>query len=118
MATPSLNSNASLQGQIDELADHLERYVAGELSHTALHEHIERHFRAWEQDAAWQASPYAAGERAYWCAIWAAQHLADEEHWRDGLPQKEFPLLLPLLRHRGDLPKGWEGRRPSDANAI
>jgi len=118
MATPFVSNEARLQGQIDELADHLERYLAGELSHVGLQELIERHFGAWEQDPVWQAAEYAAGEHTYWCAIWAAQHLADEDHWRDGLPQKELSFLLPFLRDRHALPKGWDGRRPSDATAI
>ena len=118
MATPSLNNDTSLQLRIDELAGHLRRYVAGELSHSALQEQVERHFRAFAEDSAWRASPYAAGERAYWCALWTVQHLADEEHWQDGLPQRDLSFLLPLLRDRRDLPEGWDGRRPSDANAI
>ena len=65
----------------------------------------------------WHAAPYVPGEGVYWCALWTAQHLADGEHWRDGLPQRDLNVLFDALRDHRELPGGWQGRRPNEINA-
>ena len=111
-------SNTTVETKIHGLIAQLDDYLAGRLSHAAIQNHVEHHFRAWDADTSWRATPYASGERTYWCALWTAQHLADEEHWRDGLPQRDLSVLIDALRHRRELPDGWQGRRPDDINAA
>ena len=111
-------SNTTVETQIHGLITQLEDYLAGRLSHEDIQTRVEQHFKAWDTDAAWHAAPYAPGERAFWCALWTAQHLADDEHWKDGLPQRDLLVIIDALRHNRELPVGWQGRRPDDINAA
>ena len=76
---------------------------------------------AWELIDRWQAADidkatdYSPGESVFWCSIWTAQHLADEQHLEDQSFDEAFITLLSLLRSRSVLPDGYSGRRPADA---
>ena len=37
-------------------------------------------------------------EKEFWCSVWSTQHLATEDHWIDGVAQKELGLLLKVLK--------------------
>jgi hypothetical protein len=97
------------------LATMLEEYLAEGLSHSTASE------RAWSILESWTAAgvnaklPYVPGERVFWATVWALQHLADEEHWSDGITQRDLSSYLQLLNSGRDLPEGESARRPTDS---
>ena len=80
------------------------------------HEEIKSY--AWSVIDKWKdlnidvSKPYSEGEKELWCSIWSIQHLASEDHWLDGVAQKELGLLLKVLNNESALPTNYEGCRP------
>ena len=51
-------------------------------------------------------------ENIFWYAIWELQHLADEEHEKDGVLGKQITEILTYLKKEKELPEECFGRRP------
>jgi len=96
-----------------QLADNIRRYVSTEISHKNVVTYAWKVIDDWSTtDERVKSEPYMKGERAFWACIWSIIHLANEEHWKDGLPQRELPKLLEIMISNQDLPDGYEARRP------
>lgn len=94
------------------LAHTIASALAGEQPPEAVRESAEAIMDVWDN---WQGSAPGSllpGEESLWCAVWAAQHLGDSEHWADGVAQRELRILLPILERGGRLPSGYRARRP------
>ncbi|MHC4649180.1 MAG: hypothetical protein ACYTBJ_27330 [Planctomycetota bacterium] len=90
-----------------------ESYLAKETSHKQVTDYAWGIIKAWSTlEPAAKEGLYLEGERAFWATIWALIHLANEEHWRAGVPQKELPGLLEILKSGADLPPGYDAKRP------
>lgn len=95
-----------------ELARLIEEYLASNLGHDEIQRHIDKVFSNWENMNYPKSLPMLDGEKEFWCTFWAVQHLATEDHWADGVTQKELEQLLSVLNGVEELPPGYEGRRP------
>ena len=56
--------------------------------------------------------PYQDFEKEFWYAIWQMQHLADEEHDKDGLARKMLLDALDYLNDKKKMPESFTGMRP------
>lgn len=52
-------------------------------------------------------------QSAFWFAIWQIQHLASEEHKKDGTLERELKLTLEYLQNQRPMPPGTYGLPPS-----
>ncbi len=95
-----------------ELANVIEKYLATSIEHAEAQHHVNQVFSNWENEKFPASSPMVDGEKEFWCAIWATQHLATSDHWADGVTQKELDLLLNVLKGVEVLPESYEGLRP------
>ena len=93
------------------LISKLESYIAGDCSHLSVQELIRRIFNNWESVTN-KDSQYQENEEEFWCAVWSVQHLATEDHWQDGVAQKDLTSILHTLKENNGLPEGWCGKRP------
>ena len=57
--------------------------------------------------------PFEEIETALWYAVWQIQHLADEEHMKDGTLERELKTSLSYLLNQTSMPVGVYGLRPS-----
>ena len=101
-----------IQRERPVLAKQLEAYLAQRISHFEIQRHIDGVFESWEHVVQKDGEPYSLGENEFWCAVWATQHLASEDHWVDGIAQRELGLLQRVLDDKASLPAGYEGKRP------
>lgn len=101
-----------IQQEMPILTKKLEDYLAQRVSHADIQKHIDEIFVSWERIQPHESDPYAIGEKEFWCAVWAAQHLASKDHWADGVAQKELGILQKVLIGKALLPVGYEGKRP------
>jgi len=71
---------------------------------------------AWEIIDSWSSveanASYEPGEETFWCVVWSAQHLGDDEHVGDGAFARTMEELIPLLKNGGSLPEAPEGICP------
>lgn len=101
------------QRQRVRLLEILDGYLGGRVAHD------DASACAWEIITDWEASgmppetPLAAGEEVVWATVWALQHVADSEHWADGVTQRDLRRYVDLLRTGGELPPGETAQRPS-----
>ena len=107
-----MKANDFIQQEMPILAKKLEEYLAQRIAHADIQKHIDKVFESWEHVELHQNEPYATGEKEFWCAVWAAQHLASSDHWADGVAQKELGILQKVFIGKVLLPVGYEGRRP------
>jgi len=56
--------------------------------------------------------PFQDFEKEFWYAIWQIQHLADEEHEKEGLTRKIFIDALDYLQKKKRIPEVYIGMRP------
>ena len=96
-----------------QLRDNVKSYLSSKISHSDIS------IYAWKVIDDWavikeqvKSEPYIKGEQAFWACIWSIIHLANEEHEKDGLPQRELPKLLESMVSGGDLPEGYKAQRP------
>lgn len=59
---------------------------------------------------------YEETEKSFWFAIWQIQHLADEEHMKDGTLKRELKVVLKYLLNQKSMPPGIYGLRPPIKN--
>ena len=57
-------------------------------------------------------------ESVFWFAIWQLQHLAGEEHLKDGTLERELRITLKYLLNQIPMPVGTYGLRPSVNNKL
>ena len=107
-----MNSSSFIQKETKELIASLSGYLGQKISHGEIQAYIDRIFDKWEKVNIEVSSPYSPGEIEFWCSVWSTQHLASEDHWNDGVSQKELGILLKVLKGESPLPQGYEGRRP------
>jgi hypothetical protein len=91
----------------------LRKYLSEEIPHSDASECAWSIIDAWAESDIDPESAYATGERVLWGAVWALQHLADEEHWSDGVTQRDLSPYLELIASRGDSPECRDARRPT-----
>jgi hypothetical protein len=91
----------------------IQDYLVQRLSHEEV-KHL-----AWEIIDTWsgltdeaKAAPYLEGEKPFWATVWASVHLANNDHWDEGLCQEELGCLLQILKRGGELPAGHDAKRP------
>ena len=101
------------------LADHrpsllatLDSYLAGGLPHSAAQESAWLIIEAWMSAGLGHEESYVHAEDTFWATVWAIQHLADEEHWSDGVTGRELSRYQRLLADNEALPNREEGKRP------
>jgi len=56
--------------------------------------------------------PYHDFEKELWYAIWQIQHLADEEHEKEGMTTKVLSEALDYLKSKKKIPEAFVGTRP------
>ncbi|MGE5196270.1 MAG: hypothetical protein ACM3JI_02945 [Anaerolineae bacterium] len=56
--------------------------------------------------------PYQDFEKELWYTIWQIQHLADEEHEREGVTRKILSDALDYLQKKKKFPENFIGKRP------
>ncbi len=76
------------------------------------------------QEFAWQMIDYftfteekalpseVEGEKEFWYAIWLIQHLADEEHEKNGITERSLKDALDYLKKIKKIPINFKGERP------
>jgi hypothetical protein len=108
---------SDIQTFIENYKKTLMDMINGYLSGTVTHERIRNY--VWDIIDDWlskknklKSEPVAPGEREFWAAVWMIQHIADQEHWEEGLPQKYFPELLTYLNGHQEMPDTYSGGRP------
>ena len=101
----------NLTEEKDKLILKLENYLNGKLSHAEI------------SNIAWQTIDYftknkrdilpaeESFEREFWHAIWQIQHLADEEHWKDGTASRDLTKALSYLKGES-MPQELTATRP------
>lgn len=93
------------------LTEKVQAYLSGEIQHKDMANY------AWDLIEEGQklpkGEPYAPGEDTFWAIIWSLQHLADAEHWEDGVTQSTLKELLHFLETGACLPKNCTGTRPN-----
>ncbi len=97
-----------------ELISRIQSYLEGGVSHGDMFDYTCEIIDRWHElpdDV--RNAPYAEREKQFWTAIWTIQALASENHWADGLPQKEFPKVMKVLAGKEKFPKYCDGGRPS-----
>jgi hypothetical protein len=102
-----------IENRAERLTLSVKEYLEGVHSHQYMRE------MAWQTIEEWQAidvqtksMPYVNGEKAFWAIVWSLVHVTDEEHWTDQVPQRELPVLVEIVERRGDLPFGYDAKRP------
>lgn len=62
-------------------------------------------------------TPAGEAESIFWFAIWQIQHLASEDHKRDGTLERELKLTLEYLQNQKPIPSDIYGLPPSKKNS-
>ncbi len=106
-----MTASELINSEKSELVKILECYLAGACSHSTVQEKINQIFNKWEMVTD-KESTYQKHEETFWCAVWTSQHLASEDHWQNGITQKDLPTIVRLLKENSELPNGWSGKRP------
>ena len=109
-----MNASEFLAEFKPRLVETLRKYLGGELSHQDASDFSWSVISAWENRNMVLSNPYQKGEHVFWASIWSTQHLADEEHWKDGCTHRELGRYLHLLESNGELARDEEGNRPGD----
>ena len=52
------------------------------------------------------------GEKEFWYAIWLMQHVADEEHEKNGITKRSLKDALDYLKKIQEIPITFKGERP------
>lgn len=94
------------------LANVLGEYLTSNLHHDDVQEHVNCILADWDRLAKKSSTPFVEGEKAFWCAMWSTQHLASEDHWNEGVAQRDLAQLLAVLNGKESLPAK-TGRRAS-----
>ena len=95
------------------LSDAIQRYLDGATSHETIRDVAWSIIERWSSLAIEGETPESPDEEALWAAVWAVQHFADDEHWRDGVTRRSLEPLQIALRDRTALPTGWSAPRPN-----
>jgi hypothetical protein len=56
--------------------------------------------------------PYQDFEKVFWYTIWQIQHVADEEHEKEGITKKILSDALDYLENKKSMPENFIGLRP------
>lgn len=56
--------------------------------------------------------PYQSFEKEFWYTIWQIQHLADEEHEKEGITKRVLQEALEFLKENKKFPNIFTGTRP------
>lgn len=107
-----LNLQQFVEDKTEELGRVLDNYLAQNIQHGEVQRFVDSVFSDWEREGTKGAEPMVVGEKEFWCAVWATQHLATEDHWIDGVAQRELAFLLRVLKGEELLPASFDGRRP------
>ena len=102
-----------LSEYVPELINIVESYLNGKISHGQIYDYTCDVIDSWHKlGDVINKEVYEENEEQFWAILWTTQVLASERHWKDGLPQKELPVLLNVIKKSKKLPKGYEGKRP------
>jgi hypothetical protein len=101
-----------LESHTPTLIQTLEQYLRQSLSHEHASNFAWSTIEAWGELSISGKNPESSKEELFWAAIWALQHLADAEHWADGVTQRELAPLLNSLRTGLPIPEGVSAFRP------
>ncbi len=96
----------------DELASAIRKALTGEASPGSVRSAAEAVMAKWDSIKPEAPENMAKGEEVLWAAVWAAQHVGDMEHWKDGSAHRELMPLLASLEGKAALPNGWSAQRP------
>lgn len=91
----------------------LEDYLEGHLRHSDASDCAWEIISEWGVSGVAPDSPFAEGERALWGTVWTLQHLADQEHWGQGITQRGLAPYFEILRRGSDLPVDEVAERPT-----
>ena len=106
-----MNLKSFIQEEKEKLISQLSQYLSQNISNEEIQSHVNKVFDAWERMEIDNLA-YQEGEKEFWCSLWAIQHLASEDHWQEGVTQKDLGFLLSVLKGKSVLPESFEGRRP------
>ncbi len=107
-----MNLDNLIQVETKEFISILSGYLNQEITHIKIQAYIDRIFDKWENLNIDEGTPYSKGEKEFWCSVWSTQHLASEDHWKDGITQVDLGLILKVLKGQSVLPSGYTGKRP------
>ena len=93
------------------LISKIKSYLDAKITHQDMREFVDKIFDDWDNLQCDKTIDEVKGESSFWYALWTIQHLADEEHWKDGITKPELIKCLGFIE-KGHLPDGYIGRRP------
>ncbi len=107
-----MGSSDFVQEETKQLVAQLSGYLSQKVTHEEIQSYVESVVERWEKLNQEPNGPYSEGEKELWCALWSIQHLASEDHWSEGVTQKDLGFLLNVLRGESVLPPEYVGKRP------
>ena len=111
MAKQTTHSNF-LSLRSNELAELLRRYLKGEVDHSRAQELAWSVIDTWREFGIGDKTADTPEEEVFWATVCALQHLADSEHWAEGVTQRELKALHDSLVTGAPLPSGHNALRP------
>jgi len=95
----------------EELKKIIKQYFQGSQTYKDLYAFAWKKIESCEKkESLFNGNPKDAGE--YWYAIWQIQHLADLDHKKEGILDKELAYIIDMLEERKSLPKDRYGTPP------
>jgi hypothetical protein len=100
-----------IEDNSEKLIQKLKEYSESNISHCDMQKYIDSIFDLWYGLDCDKTIEKSKEEEIFWHAVWTMQHVADEEHFKDGITQKEIVKCLNFLNNNY-LPKGYIANRP------
>ena len=100
-----------IKGNSEKLKQKIEEYSESKLTHEEMQKYIDNIFDLWDNLDCDKTVETSKEEEIFWHTVWTIQHVADEEHFKDGITQKEIANCMTYFKN-GTLPKGYVARRP------
>jgi hypothetical protein len=95
-----------------QLINLIELFLKGKISTTDLQNYAWNTIDDFSPEK-WKKSVVAnQDENIFWFTIWQIQHLADEDHLKDGTLRRELKLTLNYLLNKIPIPKKIIGKPP------
>ena len=105
--------NRFIENYFLELPIKLKIYLKQEWTHNEMRNYLWKIIDEWNQipDADKQV-PISSKEQMIWFVVWNIIHIADEEHWNDGITGNEIKNCIDFLEMKQEFPKDYLARRP------
>ena len=102
----------NLSEKKDELIQLISGYLGNEVSLEQLQKfswEIVGYFSKRKKN---ELPPHQDFEKEFWYTLWQVQHLADEQHEKEGITKKVLMDALDYLQKKKRLPQDFIGKRP------